>query len=162
MGLLARISSIDSIQEMEQAKQDRFLDGLACAKQERFFVACYLLGYVIEMALKLAYFRLRPVGVAQNLDRELAAARQMSRARGVRSLHDMAFWAESLIEERKRTGRPLDAVLALELATRAGQVAQDWTEVLHYRRSVPADDAYVRLRAQVKWFLSARQQRLWS
>ncbi len=162
MGLLNQTSSIDSIQEMEQAREDRFRDGLACAQSARFFAACYLLGYVIEMAMKLAYFRVRSVAITQNLVGELKAARQMARKRGVRNLHDIAFWADTLISERRNMGRPLETELAIELASRARQVSRDWAEVLRYRRSVPAEDAYVRLRTQVEWFLTVKQRELWS
>ena len=60
MALLDRIAPYDSIREMEIAGVDRYWDGLTCALDGRYFGACYLLGYAIEMTLKVACFRACP------------------------------------------------------------------------------------------------------
>lgn len=162
MGLIARSASYDSVQEMDAARLDRYWDALACAHDDRDFGACYLFGYVIEMSLKLAYFRFIDVPPADDLGELLRRAGRGSRfSKKPGRLHNVESWAEELLEIRQRRGRPFDPALAGAVTSRAAQVAGNWSEVMRYRRSIPAGDEACQLLEQADWFIG-NHQALWS
>jgi hypothetical protein len=160
MGLLARGAAYDSVPEMDAACNDRYWDALTCALDGRDFAACYLLGYAIEMLLKTACFRFLGVPVTANLQPHLIAVRQQPRFRGV-SLHDIQAWVDYLLDVRNRRGQPLDAALAGALVIRVATVAQHWSEVMRYRRAIPAADEANELHRQFEWLVN-RYIQLWS
>jgi len=161
MGLLNRIEPHDSVREMEAAGIDRYWDGLACALEGRYFGACYLLGYAIEMTLKVAYFKFSRVSESDDLRHELRRALDMARTRGITNLHDLKFWAEALVRTRDDQCRPMDPVVAGALIGYVSDAAQHWKEVLRYRRSIPAMDECHDLLHVADWILG-RHPQLWS
>lgn len=160
MGLVLRSSSYDSVQEMDAARNDRYWDGLSCAVDGREFGGCYLLGYAIEMALKLAYFRFRGVAPTDNLAKELSTARQLARKRNA-NLHNLGFWVDTLIAERCDTGDPLDPALAGALQMLVSNATRQWSEILRYRRSIPARAECEELCEAYNWIMD-HYHRLWS
>ncbi|MFH0980959.1 MAG: hypothetical protein V2A79_05420 [Planctomycetota bacterium] len=151
----------DTLEEMDAAREDRYWDGLACACEDRAFGASYLFGYAIEMALKVALFRFRHVMPMADLRPELTRVRLMAKTRGVRNLHDLSFWAETLLAERLGSGLPLDPISAGILRAEVGAAAYHWSEVLRYRRSVAADRECEELRGAYEEIVSLYPQ-LWS
>jgi hypothetical protein len=72
MSFVARVQSIeawDTWRGMESAADERFWDGVSLAKgdQPRRAGAIYLLGYVAEMVLKVAYFRFTGIPPSSDL-----------------------------------------------------------------------------------------------
>lgn len=168
VSLLDRISENDTIEEMEFAWQDRYWDSLTCALEERGFAAGYLMGYAIEMLLKSAYFRFQGVAADDDLRPHLRrerghphfAPKASTRKNRASGLHDIAAWADHLIAERARAGRALDALLAGRLLYEMGWVADNWSELLRYRRSIPVGEEIDRLLAVADW-LTANHPVLW-
>ncbi len=161
MGLLDRINASDTLSEFDDAARDRYWDALTCAVDGRYFAACYLWGYTIEMVLKTAYFRVIGVDDSEDLRPELQNARAMARARGVRNLHDLLFWSESLIATRRQRGVPMSPALAVALSARVSQAAEHWREVMRYRRAILASDESHEMLRVAEWVLSNDTQ-LWS
>lgn len=167
--LLDRLASTDSVREMEQAAEDRYWDALTCGLESRSFGACYLLGYVVEMLLKCAFFRYD----GRSLDSDLrpylsAAAREETFRRGDHSrrfaghpLHNIEAWINHLVEARDRADDPLDPRLAARLIVEGSWVARNWSEAMRYRRSVEAGPEAERFLEVADWIRSNHMD-LWS
>jgi hypothetical protein len=160
VALLDRIANRDSIQEMDAARSDRYWDALACAGDDRDFGACYLFGYVIEMLLKVAYFRFIAIPPSDDLRPFLVSVGRSPRFARRGRLHNIESWAEELLEVRQRRWRPLDPSLAGALLMNTAEVAANWSEVLRYRRSIPAGDEATQLLRLADWFVDHRDA-LW-
>lgn len=162
-GLVSRLAIQDSVQELDAARMDRYWDALCLGTHVgggREFGACYLFGYVIEISLKVAYFRFLSIGLTDNLRPYLAAASPSFRRRKV-NLHNVEVWAEHLLQTRQRYGRPLEPVLAAMLLIKAKDVALNWAEWMRYRRSISASDDVSKIHALADWFID-RHHALWS
>ncbi|GIK15399.1 MAG: hypothetical protein BroJett003_03630 [Planctomycetota bacterium] len=138
MGLKHRLSGGECISGFEQAREDRVLDALTCALDQRNFAACYLFGYAVEMMLKCAYFRFAGVEPYADIGPHRAQARRQQ-ARLRQTEHDLRAWAEALVEERNNRGRALDPGLAGAFLHHVLTIADHWSEVLRYHPSIPAD-----------------------
>jgi hypothetical protein len=155
------MAQVDSIQQMEAARADRYWDALACGCDGRTFGACYLLGYAVEMALKTAYFRFLGVPTRADLRPHLLSQAVSVYFRGrQRRLHDLVAWAELLILTRIQRGRPLDSMVASGLLTHVGEVALNWSEVMRYRRAIDAESEAVIVFRGEEW-VHAHYDQLW-
>lgn len=169
MDLLTRIAPHDSIDEMEAAREDRYSDSLTCALDGREFAACYLMGYVIEMLLKSAFYRFDGVPLVADLRGGLRSARKHPRFKPVtgspsilaHGLHNIRAWGDHLIDTRQRTGRALDVRVASRLVYELCWVQNNWSETLRYRRSIPASDEVHRFLKIADW-LRSEYVTLWS
>jgi hypothetical protein len=160
MALLSRCSAYDSWGEMEQAAEERHIDGLCLATSDdrRSTGAIYLLGYVAEILIKLAYYRVR--GLARN-DPVAGELRDMrNRAQllgspwtGGQSRHQVQDLAYLLVYERRARGRALDPYFAQVLQGHAQTIAAHWSEVLRYRDVTATDGELADLYRSVDWLL---------
>jgi len=161
MALRALVGISDTIQEFEGARVDRYWDAVACALERRYFGAAYLLGYAVEMLLKVSYFRFLGVGLADDLRAHLKSARHKAHGRGAQNLHDITFWADMLIGERVARSNPMDTLIASDLRLNTAEVASNWWEAFRYRRSLPAEGEFHRLLELADWF-ETHQRTFWS
>jgi len=146
MGFLNRITALEpfeSCPRLLQAAVERFWDGfdLATGTAQRYTGAVYILGYVVEMLLKVGFFRIS--GIPDNVDVKpyLGTARTHTSWTG-RNYHDLQAWCNLLIDARLRRGVQFDPVFAGELTRRVMAVGLHWREDLRYKQS-PANDAEV-------------------
>ncbi len=139
---------------MEQAATQRFWDSLALATAEAGHeaAAIYLLGYVAEMLLKTAYFRVTGVPSSQDIAPHLTAARRNASWRGG-NLHDLRSWFALLNDARSFQGNPWSIVTAATIERHVLTVASHWRESLRYTSLMAADAELEEVHASVDWLL---------
>jgi len=163
MSLLARLSLLEPMEtwpRLHSAAIERYWDGLALAmaQEGRRLGAIYLLGYVAEIVLKVAFFRVCGFPPYQAVSLRMATAHASWRGF---SLHDVNAWATLLIEERRLRGRPFDPVFASQLKWHVMVVAANWREALRYRHSAASETELAEVFQGVDWLL-ANSNLLWS
>jgi len=140
---------------MELAAEQRYWDGLNLAMGEKGCEtgALYLLGYVAEMLLKTAYFRINSISPSDNIAPHLRTANQHSRWRGG-NLHNLRSWFYLLDDVRTYRGNPWSPVLVATVERHVLTVDAHWRESLRYT-SVAANDAELEETfASVDWLLA--------
>jgi len=166
MNLRARLlRSAETLGELETVRHERFEDGVKLATCGHRTASAYLLGYVAEMTLKCAFFRLwgyadtEPIGV-QNL----RTADVLSRGFGVdkppESFHSPIYWAQAVDGLRNEFGRPLDLYTSRELNARAECVWSCWVVSMRYRLNRLTEGEFRRLYEATEW-IRTQYDRLW-
>lgn len=129
----------DSIREFRAAAKARLVEGETLVLGDRSFAAIYLWGYAAEMTLKGAYFRAIRFGERQPItwpDLRFAVKRAkdlgISGPLAAGNLHDLAGWAELLIEERRAFGAVVPMATATTLMRASQRLARLWRETLRY------------------------------
>lgn len=155
----------DSIQEYEAARLERLYDGLQLSESDRPYGAVYLIGYSVELTLKVAFFRLRgyaPNYVISNADMRTAEAEAM-RLRvsyGSESFHSVLFWADLVIRFRRSIGRPLRGSVESQLLKRARRLHVNWKVEMRYKRDRGSEQDYSSALNAAIWF-EENAARLW-
>jgi hypothetical protein len=113
--------------------------------------AIYLWGYVVEMLMKCAYFRI--FGVARHVDTSFARSQAVTLARGYRRRndHDLNYWVFILERARCSQARPLDPALAGALTVKVRTLASHWNEALRYRDAQPTEHEVHEVLECVEW-----------
>lgn len=139
---------------MEQAAAQRFWDALALATGDAGHEAgaIYLFGYVAEMLLKTAYFRVTGVPPSQDIAPHLMAARRNASWRGG-NLHDLRSWFALLNDARSLQGNPWGIVTAAIIDRHVLTVASHWRESLRYSPLTATDAELEEVLASVDWLL---------
>jgi hypothetical protein len=114
-----------------------------------------MLGYVAEILLKVAFFRVRQWPVTDAIS--LQAIRTHAAWSGV-NLHDVTGLATVLIAERHATGDPFDPVFAGELIRRAATLDLHWRESLRYRSTQPSAGEIADTYESVEWIMNSRDE----
>ncbi|NOT00053.1 MAG: hypothetical protein HOP29_05450 [Phycisphaerales bacterium] len=158
MSLLNRVSPVESLQEIESAQSDRYWEAMALAVSDggHSYGACYLLGYVIELAIKSAYYRFVGASPVADVGRHLQASGLKGRER-----HDLEAWYEILFSSRIQRGNPMDPVVAGAFKQRIQVAARHWREILRYRRAIPAESECNELLGIADWLIRNHRS-LWS
>ena len=169
MGLLDRCARVRTSAELEAAAESRLWDGmtLAMGNEPRPLAAIYLLGYVAEFVLTVAYCRAKP-GKVDDVDAQRAAMAnkytdQYQKAYGCRKRndHELAYLLFALERERIADGRALDAALVGALRVKINWIASNWNERLRYRDVRPTQNELWEMVKSVNWVFEARRN-LWS
>lgn len=163
MTFQARLQVLEPVETwpgLHSAVQERFWDGfeLATSAQARHAGAIYLLGYVAEMLLKVAFFRVTGFPPGQSVT-----------LRGIwkhpaflgKNMHALDGLADVLIAERATRGRALDPVFAGQLKTSVLTVASHWQETLRYRHTPAMQTELAEVYRNVDWLL-VNANLLWS
>ena len=161
MGFQTRLNTLEPVETwptLEQAAWERYWDGLelAAGTGGRDTGSLYLLGYVVEMVLKVAFFRLRAWPVAQAVD--LSVIRTHAVWRRTSNLHDVEALAQVLIQERAQRGLPFDPVFAGVLTQHVRVLASHWKETLRYCHSTAREDEVAEVFQSADWVLANRHQ----
>lgn len=147
----------DSIQHFENARQDRFREGLCLwlhqAETSRSG-ACYLLGFSVEIGMKAAYFRVLGRGLADDIDKSdlLAVKTRHPTLIKDESFHSLMFWAYALDDLRVQQGRPFVPGLSLELGRRSQAAYNRWRVGLRYRTDTTSPADLETLVETASWF----------
>ena len=156
------LEPFESCPRLLQAAEERFWDGfdLATGTAQRYTGAVYILGYVVEMLLKVAFFRIS--GIPDNVDVKpyLNTAKTHSSWTG-RNYHDLQAWCNLLIVDRLHRGVQFDPVFAAELTRRVLLVGLHWREDLRYKHNQANDAEVSEVLENTDWVLSNRTL-LWS
>lgn len=152
----ALMPTIDCIQEYEQAMSDRLWDGMSLWATSRDPGAVYMLGYVAEIAIKCAYFRVSGFTIVQPIGHpELRTAQARAQVLGVTApregYHSIRFWRDLLIEHRHAAGRPLAAATERELIVAVNAVYDHWWIEMRYKRAYSSRTDLEQLAAAVDW-----------
>ncbi len=127
--------------------------------------AIYLNGYVIEISLKAAYYRVIGLVPATLIDKKLHRLPTENTIKAMPSLpfhpqggasagHNVVGWALLLDQERAipTAGRaPLNPTFATELHNRMQDVFSCWAEFLRYRANRPYNDEVQTMHDCARW-----------
>jgi len=145
---------------LHRAAMERYWDGvdLATSTEVRRTAAIYLLGYVTEILLKVAFYRV--IGFPPGQEVDLQAIKTHAAWKRT-NLHNLDGLADLLIAERSSRGMALDPAFAGQLKACALTVADHWRETLRYRYTVATETELVEVYQNVDW-LRANATLLWS
>lgn len=155
--LLQRLRA-DSIAEYRSAARRRFLEASSLAEAGERLGAVYLFGYVVEMQLKAAYFRIAGFGLEAPIlraDRRNAMGRAASLGMNwVGNEHDIGSWSELLVRTRRSIrGLAYGVQLERQVLSHAREVSARWRETIRYH----ANEAYrfelAAVRNAAEWFV---------
>lgn len=144
----ATMPQFDTIQEYEQAKDDRFWDGAALDVCGHRSGSVYTFGYSVEIALKSAYFRVIKHPIYKDIKRnpELIQAEVLAKKLGlatkVESFHSVLFWADLLRAHRRSVGNPFDPSFETALVHHVQVIYDCWWVDMRYkgtRHTTPLD-----------------------
>ena len=140
---------------MKSAAEQRYWDGLALALAGAGSEtgALYLLGYVAEMLLKTAYFRVVGIPASDDIASHLRAAHRDARWRGG-NLHSLPSWFYLLNDVRFFQGNPWNPVLASSIERHVLTVDAHWRETLRYTPFAATDAELEEALASVDWLLA--------
>lgn len=159
MSLLRYISGKETLDDFERAVVSRQRDASRLRTAERAYWAIYTLGYVAEVSLKVAFFRLCGIGSRDDVEPWLRLARGWARQLGVgepRNLHDLLFWLQLLSKERQFVQRPFSPAFSVQLHAHVQLIARHWRADMRYRASIPAAPELRRVAASVAWLVHNR------
>ncbi len=140
MSLRRRLeSSPETVQEFELAAEQKYFEALELMASGYRGAGIYLMGYVAEMLLKVAFFRYDGARPADLVGPRLGPARRRGRARIPRDVpwenyHSLNFWSLLLICERRWRNDPLPARIEARLRQRTRRLYQHWWVEMRYRR----------------------------
>src|SRR5437016_4276672 len=138
MAINDRLSRHDTWSELERAAISRYWDGLALALGEAGHRtgAIYLLGYVAEMLIKTAYYRVRCIDALVNLQDELRGMPARASFLGLSwrgNKHNLESLCRLQVEERRARGQAMQPDLSVPLQRRIAVITRNWTETLRYK-----------------------------
>jgi hypothetical protein len=168
-------SGSDTLSKLEAAAVLRMREAERLYLAGQRLGAIYLYGYVIEISLKTAYYRVIGLTSATLIDPRLHrfAAEKVIRAMAALPAHPqgppmaghhLIGWARLLSQVRALPvpGRsPLDAAIATELLKQMRDVFNCWAEFLRYRANRPYNEEVQKMRETAKW-IRRNYRKLWS
>lgn len=164
----------DTVAKLERAATRRFVEAMHLESDEPLG-AIYLYGYVIEMRLKAAYYRLAGVPNHADLNVPLPGSTLSPRKAAelnIKTLlgqgaagavgHHLTGWATLLIATRAATlRRSYEISFRDALLDHVKNAALCWTEVLRYRANKPYDEER-KVVAQAAGWLKHNYRHLWT
>ncbi len=152
----AQMPRFDCIQEYEQARSDRLWDGMSLWSANRDPGATYVLGYVAEITVKCAYFRLSGFTIVQTIGHaELGTAYARAQLLGVTTpregYHSIRFWSDLLLEHRRAVARALAPAFEGGLRGAVNAVYDRWWIEMRYKRAYSSRMDLEQLAAAVDW-----------
>jgi hypothetical protein len=166
LGLVARLSTHDTRSELERAAWERYWDGVTLATDAgvRSTGAIYLLGYVAQVTLKSAYYRVRQVPATQDLSAELRGLRARATVLGVNwqgNWHNLDSLARLLVTERRVREQAMDPMFEATFQGHVRVVSLNWTETLRYKDTRAESPEVEAVYDSTDWLL-INYENLWS
>ena len=149
----------ESINQYEIAAGERLVDGLAIAVtdgQETSRGGAYLLGFVIEMVLKAAFFRVRGINPATPVNLSAIGGAVGKKKFGASDGHNLRLLRDALIAERLRKGLGIAPVLRTELDRRVDRAFAIWSVGLRYDGSPMPDGEVAVMFEDASWVFAQR------
>jgi len=147
----------DSILEFQAAARQRSLDAITLHAAGRRTAAVYLWGYVAEMTLKAAYFRVVGFGQTQAITRTdlRAGLNSLPGPASNRPLHHLGLWAQALVAFR--AGTPglgyADLTFGSTVTAKAQSLYGIWRETIRYHKNTAYVHELIRARDAAEWLL---------
>lgn len=159
---LALLEPAETCATLESAAWERYWDGFDLATSSadgRYTGALYLLGYVVEIILKIGFFHTveTPPGARVQLN---DITNHPAWTRRNRNLHDIAALARVLIAERAARGKAYDPVFAGVLDRHVQTLVAHWREVVRYRHTPVLETEFAEVFQSTEWMLYNRET-LW-
>ena len=162
----------ETVEEMQKAAQARLPEGEALVALGHWDGGIYLLGYVAEMVLKVAYCRLDPTLSTTTVVKDvfgIAAGQWRGLFRNINLprnySHDILFWEVVLSEQRRTQHKPFLAAAspraALILSRCVQIIGQHWDVEMRYQPPKASEQDALAVRLAVRW-IYANQDTLWS
>ncbi len=145
----------DTVRKLEGAVPWRLQDAEVLRDAGRRLAAIYLYGYVVEMLVGAAYFRLIEYGLDTDITsraRKLAEKQARQEKLMSNEPHDLSGWAKLLIVTRQRRSTGFSQSLAMQLRSHADIVYDRWRPSLRYRTLVPTPNDISSVRHSTNWF----------
>jgi hypothetical protein len=142
MPLVQRLSPVESIQNLEQAAEQRFWEGLELAQDGYGQAGIYLVGYAIEMLLKAGYYRFEGALATDLADGYFGRAKAAGQMFGILpafwlSGHGLGFWQQLLCLARINAGRPLAMAVEQALVDAVAAISDNWRVEMRYQLVTP-------------------------
>jgi hypothetical protein len=153
----------DTISKLEGAAPRRLEEAAVLERQGLLVGAVYLYGYVAEIVLGAAYFRMigyRPEVEITPAARKLAIAQAQQWKLMSSNPHDIPGWARLVIATRKQRSQGYPKSFRDEIIKQAEGLYAQWRPGLRYRVTVPASWEVKTIRLAAEWF-KQNDQRLW-
>lgn len=126
----------ESIQELELAAREKYLEGLELMVSGQPGGGIYLMGYAAEMLLKTAFFLFEGARPADLVLPRLAPALHLAQTLipdvNHETYHSLRFWALLLIERRCQQNRPLPDEVEARLRQGTRRLHQNWYVAMRY------------------------------
>lgn len=150
-------SNPETLEEFELAWRMRYAEGMLLLDNPKTRSGgVYLLGYVVEMILKTAYFRFVGAKSQDQIDALLTAIAFKSAAKklpvDVESYHSLLFWMELLVTARDQQRRRLPAHLHTALRSYSEILHENWLVEIRYHSLEPAAEEWHAVQEAVNWF----------
>jgi hypothetical protein len=158
---LLRLEPVETCETLESAAWERYWDGFELATQQtqdRTTGALYLLGYVVEVVLKVGFFRI--IGIPAGTRVDLRSIRSHQAWTQNTNLHDIVPLARVLVAERDLRSKPLDPVFAGVLDRHVQILATHWSESVRYRATQALPEEIAEVYECAEWILANRET-LW-
>jgi hypothetical protein len=156
MSIIGKIGP-DTISRLARAAERRCSEADWLAEGKHRLAAIYFFGYVAEIVLGTAYFKMRgykstdPI-LRGDLDRTLKLAR--SRSRMPEKTHPVDGWALLLIEEKAQLYPPAyEKRMERLLRDRALLISENWSPKFRYRAIEIGEDQVTPVRNAAHWLL---------
>ena len=159
----------ETVEEMQKAVRPRLVEGEALVALGHWDGGIYLLGYVAEMVLKVAYCRLDPTLSSTTVVKDVFGVaagqwRGLFRTNLPRNYaHDVLFWEVVLGEQRKKHKLLLASSsprAALILSRCVQIIGQHWEVEMRYQPPKASEQNALAVRVAVRW-IYANQDSLW-
>lgn len=140
----------DSIREWQRAATRQWNDAEILRKNKRRLAAVYLYGYVAEILIKGAHFRLY-----KSLDDEIKPedrTRAISNSQPRTGHHDIAGWAKLLVQRRIEMGQPNSNPSGDEIINNANILYLNWRETIRYHATRVRVFELNQVREKTLWF----------
>jgi hypothetical protein len=154
---------------LSDAAETRFWEGYELALADHRTGSIYLMGYTVEMLLKVALYRCFGVPNSHDLNCSLtshprSSPRELIRTHAKwhgRNLHDISGLFDLLSDLRKSAGHVWDHALDTAMRKHVDTVSSHWREYLRYRW-VEATETQLREFEESANWLFLHQAKLWS
>ncbi len=155
MSIVSKIGP-HSTSRLQRAAEQRFVEAECLMERRHYLAALYFYGYVAEIVLGCAYFRMRGYSptdaiTMSELRRILNTAKMKSRMED--KSHPIDGWAVLLIEERAYARR-----IERSLRDKSLFISENWSPALRYRTITLQKDQIIEIQEQAKWFLVNSQK----
>ena len=141
----------DTIREWQHAASRQWDDAEILRENRRPLAAIYLYGYVAEILIKGAYFRL----IKKSLDEEITTRDRrtaISESEKPMNLHDIAGWAKLLVRKRIELGQPNESPSGDEINHNATTLYLNWRETIRYHDTEVAPAELAQVHKLAIWF----------
>ena len=153
-------SELETPQLLEIALIDRYKSAYETLPLAEWDAAIYIFGYVAEMILKTAYFRVVGNSLAAPVKPMLSPARSRGEELipGVNhdSYHSLRFWSELLRAERSDQGRGLLTDTENSLIEHTNNLYDKWMVEMRYHPNKATEADALEVAEAVQWLFNNR------